>query len=155
MSDFAEPTLSHLFDMRIDLEPPQMIGPTPAGMRQVFIVKGGHFEGPEIKGEVLPGGGDWALLRSDGAIQLDVRATARTDDGALIYATYSGLIHGPMDVLGRAMAGEDVPLSEYYFFTNPMFHTASEKYAWLNRRIAVARGRVIPNGVAYRVWAIS
>jgi hypothetical protein len=155
VSDFDEPTLTHLYDMHVDLEPPQAIGPTPAGNRQVFIVKGGTFEGPRIKGVVLPGGGDWALLRSDGAIQLDVRATARTNDGALIYAAYSGLIHGPLEALGRATAGDDVPLSEYYFFTNPMFQTASEKYAWLNQAIAIGRGRVVPNGVEYRVWAVS
>ena len=155
MPDYPEPTLNHLFDMHLDLEPPQMIGPTPAGMRQVFILKGGTFDGPEIRGTALPGGGDWALLRTDGAIQLDVRGTLQTDDGALIYTTYSGLIIAPMEVLGRAVAGDDVPLSEYYFFTNPMFLTASDKYAWLNQVIAIGRGRIVPNAVEYRLWAVA
>ncbi len=152
--DLQEPKLAHIYDMHVDLEPPQMVGKTPAGMRQIFVVKGGTFEGPKLKGELLPGGGDWALLRPDGAVQLDVRATMRTDDGALIYGYYSGLIIAPMALFGRIMGGEDVPLSEYYFYTNPMFQTAATQYEWLNRRIAIGRGKAIPNGVEYRVWAV-
>ena len=152
---YPQPTLTHLYDMHADLEAPQVIGAAPAGNRQVFIVRGGTLAGPRLKGALLPGGGDWALVRPDGAVQLDVRATVQTDDGALIYAAYSGLIIGAPAVLGRAMAGEDVPLSEYYFYTNPMFQTAAEKYAWLNQTIAIGRGKVVPGGVEYRVWAVS
>jgi hypothetical protein len=76
------------------------------------------------------------------------------DDGALIYATYSGIIASTPAVFARLVTGEDVPLSEYYFYTNPMFQTASDKYDWLNRVIAIGRGRAIPNGVEYRVWAL-
>jgi hypothetical protein len=151
---YPQPTLTHLYDMHADLEAPQVIGAAPAGNRQVFIVRGGTLAGPRLKGTLLPGGGDWALVRPDGAVQLDVRATVQTDDGALIYATYSGLIIGAPAVLGRAMGGEDVPLSEYYFFTNPMFQTAAEKYAWLNQTIAIGRGKIVPGGVEYRVWAV-
>jgi len=140
--------------MHVDLEPPQMVGKTPAGVRQIFIVKGGTFEGPKLKGELLPGGGDWATMRPDGAVQLDVRATMRAEDGALIYGYYSGLIIASMAIYGRIFGGEDVPLSEYYFYTNPMFQTAAPRYDWLNRLIAIGRGKAIPNGVEYRVWAV-
>jgi hypothetical protein len=153
-NDFPEPRLEHLYDMHVDLEPPENIGQTPGGMRQVYIVKGGTLQGPCGKGELLPGGGDWAIVRTDGALQLDVRATIKMDDGALIYATYAGLIASPPDVFARLVAGEDVPLSDYYFYTNPMFQTADECYAWLNQVIAVGRGRSIPNGVEYRIWAL-
>lgn len=149
-----EPRLEHLYDMHVDLEAPQMVGKTPAGIRQIFIVKGGTFEGPKMKGDLLPGGGDWALVRPDGAVQLDVRATMRADDGALIYGYYSGLIVASSQIYGRIFGGEDVPLSEYYFYTNPMFQTAATQYEWLNRRIAIGRGKAIPNGVEYRVWAV-
>ncbi len=149
-----EPRLEHLFDMHADLETPQMVGATPQGMRQIFPVKAGTVEGPRIKGEVLSGGGDWALVRSDGAIQLDVRATVRMDDGALVYATYGGLIVASPEVFGRLFQGQDVPLSEYYFYTNPMFQTGAPQYAWLNQLIAIGRGKVVPGGVEYRVWAV-
>jgi Protein of unknown function (DUF3237) len=141
--------------MHADLEAPQIVGPTPQGMRQIFIVKGGSFEGPRVKGKLLPGGGDWALIRSDGAVQLDVRGTFQTDDGALIYATYGGLIAAEPAVFGRLFQGEDVPLSEYYFYVNPMFQTGAPQYAWLNKLIAVGRGKVVAGGVQYRVWAVT
>ena len=49
---------------------------------------GGHFEGPRLRGTVLPGGSaDWLLLRADGVLEMDLRATLRTDDGALISMT--------------------------------------------------------------------
>ena len=155
MTNFREPKLEHLFDMHADLAAPQMVGATPAGNRQIWVVTGGTLEGRKLKGELLPGGGDWALVRSDGAVQLDVRATCRLADGALVYATYSGLIIADTAVFGRLMQGEDVPLEEYYFYTNPMFQTGDERYAWLNQTMAVGRGKAVPGGVEYRVWAIS
>jgi hypothetical protein len=153
--DATEPKLDLIFDMHADLEPPQVVGPTPQGMRQIFVVKDGSVEGPRMKGKILAGGGDWALIRSDGAVQLDVRATIQTDDGALIYATYGGLIVAEPATFGRLLQAEDVPLSDYYFYINPMFQTASPQYAWLNQLIAVGRGKVVPGGVEYRVWAIT
>ena len=149
-----EPRLEHLYDMHADLEAPQVIGATPMGTRQIFIVKGGTVEGPRIKGKLLPGGGDWALVRTDGAVQLDVRATLQTDDGALIYGTYGGLIVAEPAIFGRLLRAEDVPQDEYYFYINPMFQTGAPQYSWLNRLVAVGRGKAVPGGVEYRVWAI-
>jgi len=152
--DGFAPALEHLFDMHADLEAPQVIGQTPMGVRQIFPVKGGTFEGPRMTGEVLPGGGDWATMRPDGAVELDVRATLKTHDGSMIYAYYSGIISDAMKTAVRVFGGEDVPLSEYYFYTNPMFQTGADKYAWLNQTVALGRGRVVPGGVEYRVWAV-
>ena len=58
------------------------------------------------------------------------------------------------EVQQRIFSAEDVPLDEYYFYTNPMFQTGNEKYAWLNNVMAVGRGRVVPGAVEYRVWAL-
>jgi len=44
--------------------------------------------------------------------------------------------------------------SEYYFRTTPVFETAAEKYAWLNRLVAVGVGRRTRTGVEYSVYAI-
>jgi len=150
-----EPKLEHLFDIHADLEAPQAVGATPQGVRQIFIVKGGTIEGPRVKGKALPGGGDWALVRTDGALKLDIRATVQTDDGALIYMTYGGLIVAEPPVFGRLLGGEDVPLSEYYFYVSPMFQTGAPQYAWLNKIIAIGRGKVVPGAVEYRVWAVT
>jgi hypothetical protein len=47
-------------------------------------VGGGTFEGPRLRGTIVPGSADWQLLRSDGVLEMDLRFTLRTDDGALI-----------------------------------------------------------------------
>ena len=143
-----------LFEMSADFAEPQDVGATPAGTRRIIPVAGGTFAGPKLKGAVLPGGGDWLLIRPDSVRQLDVRATLRTDDGHLIYVSYPGLFDVSPEVFQRLLRGEAVAPSEYYFRIMPVFETASEKYGWLNRLVAVGVGTRTPTGVAYSVYAI-
>ena len=143
-----------LCQVSVDLEEPQNVGATPHGNRQIYYVKGGTFEGPKLKGEVLPGGGDWLLLRPDGAAELDVRATMRTDDGHLIYTYYRGILNVPPEVMQRVLQGQTADPSEYYFRTAPVYETSSEKYGWLNRIVAVGVGRMRPGWVGYTIYAV-
>ena len=41
----------------------QKIGAAPHGTRVFVPIGSGDFEGPRLRGKVLPGGGDWTLLR--------------------------------------------------------------------------------------------
>lgn len=134
-----------LFEMSADLEEPQTIGQTPHGIRMICYVTGGTFSGPKLRGKVLKGGGDWILMRPDGAGELDVRATLCTDDDALIYVSYRGIVQ---------TSPEDVDGPEPYFRTTPVFETGSEKYSWLNRIISVGVGTAEPNRVSYKVYQI-
>ena len=145
-----------LFDMVIDLDIPGVIdvGDTPQGQRKIVYLKGGTIEGPRIKGVLLPGGGDWPLMRADKYTILDVRIVIRTDDEHIIYMSYRGINDMTPETRQRLMNGEDVNPSEYYFRTTPVFETASEKYAWLNHIVAVGVGHGLPEGVAYKVYAI-
>ncbi len=110
--------------------------------------------GPQVNGEVLPGGGDWLVVRPDGTVVLDVRAAFRADDGQVVYVYYRGINHAPPEVRERMSRGETVDPSEVYFRTTPVFETASEKYDWLNRTVAIGIGRTTPSGVAYHVHAV-
>jgi len=85
--------------VRIIAAPPQKIGAIPHGARSIVPVTGGDFEGPRLRGKVLPGGGDWLLLRSDGVLELDLRITLETDDHTLIHMSFQGLRHGPADAI--------------------------------------------------------
>jgi hypothetical protein len=144
-----------LFQIDITIAPPQPLGATPFGDRRIVTVTGGSFEGPRLRGTVVPNsGGDWVLVRADGATQLDVRVTLETDDGALIYMTYRGIRTGPAEVIERVNRGEPVDPSEYYFRTAPWFETGSEKYGWLNRIVCVALGERLATGPRYRVYQI-
>lgn len=154
----TRPTLnsSHLFTLTLEAEPGIAdLGETPYGRRRIAGLRGGHFEGEEIKGTVLPApGGDWMLQRRDGILMLNVRLTLKTDDDHLIYMTYRGMRHGPPWVLEQLAKGEKVDPGQYYFRTTPWFETASEKYRFLNRIVCVATGRRDPTGPVYEVFQI-
>src|SRR5262249_27732920 len=129
----------------------QRIGPVPHGSRATAPITSGHFEGPRLRGRVLPGGGDWTLLRSDGVLELDLRITLETDDGALIHMTSFGLRHGPPDVIAALARGESVDAGTYYFRTTPRFETGHPKYEFLNRLVAVSSGDRRPEGPIYTI----
>lgn len=122
-----------LMTVRIVAAPAQQLGTVTHGVRSIVPVTGGDFEGPRVRGKVLPGGGDWLLLRSDDVLELDLRITLETDDHALIYMTFQGLRHGS------------------YFRTLPRFETSSETYAFLNRIISVGVGEPRPDGAIHRI----
>lgn len=149
--------LEHEFlcELRAELEqPPNIVGPTANGQRIIVYIKGGTVKGPKINGEVLPGGGDWVIVRPDGVMMLDVRALIRTDDGELIYVYYRGFSHRSPEIQQKLQSGEAVDPSEYYFRTTPIFETSSEKYNWLTRIVCVGVGAREPNGVRYRIYEI-
>src|SRR3990170_4801205 len=143
----------HLFDIVVDLNPRLNIGDGPLGRRILFGAAGGSFEGPRLRGEVLPGGGDWALFRSDGAMMLDVRLTLRTHDNALLHMTYGGRWITP-PALRAEMADPvkrlQIDPGSYYFRTNPLFETGAPSYAWLNDIVCVGQGYLSEGGIAYK-----
>ena len=51
------PALHFLFHLECDMETFRHIGEGPYGDRSTVIFKGGRFEGPRLRGEILPGGG--------------------------------------------------------------------------------------------------
>jgi Protein of unknown function (DUF3237) len=67
---------------------------------------------------------DWLRPSALGYGTVDVKVTLETDDGAIIHAAYSGrLLFDTMTV-----------------YATPLFHTSDERYHWLNRIQAVAKG---------------
>ena len=143
-----------LMTLQVVVPTPQKLGPVPHGTRVIAPIPSGTFEGPRLRGTVLPGGGDWTLLRSDGVLELDLRITLQTDDGALIYMTSFGLRHGPAEVLAALARGETVDPSKYYFRTAVRFETGAAQYAFLNRLIAIASGDRRASGPIYKIEEI-
>ena len=147
------------FLMRFEasLNPTVDIGAGAMGLRAIADVSGGTFEGPRLKGIVLPSGADWFLINpAAGILNVDVRATLQTDDGANIYAQYNGRISAePEKFLSLFDTSNGLPDPEsYYFRTAPTFETGSEKYAWLNGIQAVGIGETTETGVAYDIHVI-
>jgi Protein of unknown function (DUF3237) len=149
----SELPVEHLVDFSVDLEPAQMVA-TPLGLRYTLIVRRGRFEGPRLKGEILPGGGDWITFGSDGIGRLDVRATMKTEDGALIHLESGGVSRVPDDAQQRLEAGERIPFEESYIRSTPTFETSDERYSWLNEAVAVGYNEFAPGHIDYRIYKV-
>ena len=128
-----------LMDVTFDVATPHNLG-----SRMIVPVTGGTFTGPKLKGTALSNGGDWIMRRADGASLLNVRATLKTDDDQLIYMTYDGIMYTPPG--GKP--------TDMYWRTTPRFETASQKYEWITRVVAVGVGVPTPGKAAYRVFQI-
>ena len=127
---------------------------SPAAL-DALRVAGGRFEGPKLRGIVLPGGADWIIGRPDGSTSLDMRIVLETDDGAAIGVTCRGMRHGREAVVtARFNAGVLVEPAEYYFRTSVAFDTAAPKYDWLNRVIAIGTGSRPPEGPVYEIFEV-
>jgi hypothetical protein len=140
-----------LMSLQVVVGGAQKVGAVPHGTRVIAPITGGEFEGPRLRGKVLPGGGDWTLLRADGVLELDLRLTLETDDGALIHMTSFGYRHGPPEVLAALGRGERVDPTSYYFRTTPRFETGDARYAFLNLILAVSTGDRRAEGPIYTV----
>ena len=117
------------------------IGASSWGVRVVAPCIRGTVEGPKIKGTFQPVGGDWALIRADNCLEIDVRVVIETDDGAFIHTYYSGVADMTQEqveaFLQRGEIAEGVDL-----YVTPRFETGHENYQWLARIQAVGRGRM-------------
>lgn len=143
-----------LFTMRLDVPEVMNVGATPGADRRAGVVSGGRFEGDRLSGAVLGYGSDWQTVRHDGVVTLDVRLHLKADDGALILMNYLGLRHGPHDVMERLGRGEPVDPASYYFRIAPRFETASDRYGWLNRILAIGLGHRLPDGPVYNLFEV-
>ena len=150
----ATPTLEFLARVRADVEAPQLLGQTLVGERRVVPIVGGELTGPQLRGQILPGGADWQVVLADGTALLEARYTVLTDDGALVYVRNLGVRHGPPEVLERIQRGDAVDPAEYYFRSTPRFEAGDARYAWLNRILAVGSGARLAGEVTLDIYAI-
>ena len=135
--------------------PPQVVGPTAEGIRAIFPIAGGEVDGPKLRGKILPGGGDWLSLRTDGVALLDVRITLESHDGALIYAAYGGV--GDFGADGYAKFLKNELPGTLRIRATPRFQTGDPRYAWLNRLQCLAIGEADFSRlrIAYDLYAVN
>jgi hypothetical protein len=110
-----------------------------AGHTRIAPVTGGTFGGPRLQGTVRDGGADW-ITQVSGHTSLDVRIALDTDDGVVIYMSYTGVVR-PGD-------------NGVYWRVRPIFQTASEKYDWINHIVCIGKSKQIPGKVAYDIFQI-
>jgi Protein of unknown function (DUF3237) len=135
------PRFEYLMNLSVDVGNVVSMGPGPIGERRVVGILGGTFEGSGLRGEVLPGGADWQIARSDGVLDLDARYALKEQAGGVVRVLSQGYRHGPAEVLEALGRGEDVDPAKYFFRTIMRFETGAPYLEWLNRTIAVATAK--------------
>ncbi len=148
------PKLTLAMTLRVQVGAPMELGEVPRGRRRIIPILGGTFEGPNIRGKVLPGGADWQIVRADGLAELDTRYALQTEQGSLVYIQNAGMRHAPPEVTKKLLAGEAVDPGQVYFKTVPTFETSATDLQWLTRAIFVGTGERYPTEVVIRVWRV-
>lgn len=115
----APPGLELAMMVTADIAEVIPLGKSPLGDRRIIPITGGRFEGPKLKGIILPGGEDAQFDRSDGVTVFEARYWLETDDGAVI------------KVVNRALR------SGTYLRTQPTFEAPVGTHDWLNRAIFI------------------
>ncbi len=128
-----------LMNLAVDVGELVTMGEAPQGERRVVGILGGSFEGPRLRGAILPGA-DWQLMRRDGVLEIDARYALREEGGGIVQVLSQGYRHGPAEVLAALARGEAVDPARYFFRAVMRFETGHAPLAWLNRTIAVASG---------------
>jgi hypothetical protein len=124
----------------ITLKDPIVLPNTPSGMRTIVEVADVKLEGERLSGSMKgTAGADWATIGPDLTCTLDVRMTFETHDGATLFVTYGGRID-----MSKGPGGSPV-------YAAPLFETGDERYAWLNRIQAVAKGTLDGATLTYEI----
>ena len=148
------PKMEFAFEIHAEVAKPDEVGAVPGGTRRVIPILGGTFNGPGLKGKILPGGADHQLLQPDGFTQLEARYVLQTEQGEMIYVTNRGMRHGPADVLKRLNAGERVDPNLIYFRTAATLETSAPRLQWMTRAIFVCVGERFPTEVVVRFYRV-
>jgi hypothetical protein len=139
MKEQDAPRLELVMQLVVTCSNPESIGGSAQskdGKRdEIWPIIGGRFEGKGIRGTVIPGGGDFPVLRPDGVEVVDALYRLKTDDGVTI------IIHNK----GLAYPGAK-PGDERYRLA-PQFIAPVGRYDWLNRNIFIANLIDVPKGM--------
>ena len=150
------PRFEYALTITINLDKAFQVRPSLYGSERWGVyLKDGWFEGPGIKGIVLPhSGADWPMWRQDGVIDFDARYMLQTDDGAVIYLQNRGYRWGSPEVMAAMSRREDVDPNSYYMRVAPKFEAPAGKYEWLSRYVFVGVAEKPPAGNQIHYWKV-
>lgn len=127
----------------LTLAEPIMLPNTPSGTRVIFELLDCRWEGERFRARQKGrAAADWLVVGPEGTGSLDVRVTLETHDGALVFLRYGGRVDSSRGLGGGAV------------YAAPQFETGDERYSWLNRVQAIAKGLVEGNSVTYEVYEV-
>jgi hypothetical protein len=112
-------TLRLVARLRVEIGEFLEVGEVPDGRRRVIPITGGVVDGPEIRGDVVPLGADWNLVRADGSETVSARYLIRTQDDVLLSVLNEGVISDrPGGRLGVTSLRIEAPRDTSYGWLN-------------------------------------
>ena len=148
-----DPRLVFAFEARVDVAESLHVGRGADEVLMFTPITGGTVAGPRLTGVVLPGGGDWSTTRG-ATTELDARYLLRADDGAVIDIVNRGFWRADPEIERRVEAGEDIPETEYYYRTSPVFRTDAPAHRWLAESVFVGLARGEGGQVCIRFFEV-
>ncbi len=122
--------------MDIVLRDPFVLGGVPNGTFVVAELESVRFEGEKLKASGKgSANADWVTISPDGTAEIDVKILLESDDGALIFVSYTGRLD----------------LATQTAYAAPVFQTGDERYAWLNNLVAVGKGKTDQKTLTYEL----
>ena len=129
------PSVEFAFTAHVLLAPIEEVGRTPYGVRRRIPIIGGTFEGPRVRGRVVPGGADWQLQRADDYTLIEADYMIEAEDGTSIHVRNRGLTN--TRVKGA---------TSRYLRTVPEFEAPVGPHEWLNQSLFVGSLQGIRGG---------
>jgi hypothetical protein len=126
---------------------PEIIGSTPAGYVASWYPEAGEVQGPRLSARVLTEGTHSLTVQPDGIGLVQVEVSLKTDDDALIRASYNGITDLGVDGYASIVQGEWPTAPRIRVV--PRFLTAASRYAWLNRLQCAGFGELRPMELIY------
>lgn len=116
----------------------QVHGPNTE-VRLLYEVKGGQFQGSDLKGHIMPVMGDWvSVVGAD--VSMDVRVCLRTDEGENILMSYDRISGLDRRVRAAVADNPDFVAARRYFGVSPRMETSSPRLQWLAQTNLVGIG---------------
>jgi hypothetical protein len=135
----------------LGLSEPIMMPGGPLGTRAVFEITSAEYKGERLHAKLKGvAAGDWVVISPAGIGLLDVRLTIETDDGALIYVSYGGRVD-----LSTGLESAAIYAGGTTVYAAPLFETGDERYAWINKIQAIAKGVVSEGLLCYELYEVS
>lgn len=150
----SAPALDYLTRLEVLVDTPVEVGQTHAGTRRMIPILGGTASGPELSGQILPGGADFQVLRSETVTDLDARYVIESDTGERVFVTNLAYRTGSPEDVAALVRGEQVPEERIYFRCAPRFEVAGPELAWLESTLVIGSGRREPDRVVIDLWAV-
>lgn len=150
----SPPPLEFFCELNVQIDPLLTVGETPYGIRRIVPITGGTVTGPQLKGTIISGGGDWQVMRQDGVTEIEAHYQFKTIDDTIIYIKNTGLRVASNEVAAKMARGDYVSPTEYYFRGFPKFEAPNGTYGWVNHCLFLCSGQRLPHSVLINVWKI-